>query len=63
MRARVVRTAKGQQRPFGMMQAPSALTLRDVNVTAWEAVKGGQAGVHVDAMLQQDVNCLSRLQP
>ncbi len=36
------------------------LTLGDIDVTAWEAVKGGQAGIHVDAMLQEDVNCLSR---
>ena len=46
-----------------MTQAPAALTLRDVDVTAREAVKGRQAGTHAHAMLQQDVNCLSRLQP
>jgi hypothetical protein len=56
MRARVVRTATQS----ATTPAPTAsLTLGDVDVTAREAVKGGQARVHMDAMLQQGISRLS----
>ena len=31
-------------------------TLGDVEVTAWVAVKGGQGGVHIDAVLRKEIS-------
>ena len=33
-----------------------AHTLRDIDVTAWEAVEGGKSCVHIDTMLQTKVS-------
>jgi hypothetical protein len=56
MRARVVRTAAVSN---DSQRAAHAHTLGNVDVTPRETVEGGQAGIHVDAMLQLGMSRLS----
>jgi len=50
MRARVIRTIAPRQREWPW-PATCGRTLGHVNVTAREAIQGGEAGVHADAVL------------